>query len=57
MFFLTYWEMEEEVVMGAVVTTVMQMMGVQQVRMVHLSSYSGSSIFIITPTVYHEALM
>ena len=31
MFSLTYWEMEEEVVMAAVVTTVMQMMEVQQV--------------------------
>lgn len=31
MFSLTYWEMEEEEVMAAVVTTVMQMMEVQQV--------------------------
>lgn len=33
MFSLIYLEMEEEVVMVAVVTTVMQMMEVQQVRM------------------------
>ena len=39
MFSLTYWEMEEEVGMAAVVTTVTQMMEAQQVGVIRITSF------------------
>ena len=51
MSFLTSWEMEEEVVMEAVVTTVMPMMGAQQVRM-GLNSCNTLTVYtVVLPRV------